>query len=132
MKRIAILLLSTLTLLTLLTGCVHEDFGIKLNADQLQMLNLVNMDEHKIEKFRLKKVRGNVDYNTIYQRRDGHVYTLEKNMQTHAYILGTKKAEIPLVVKATQRVTDLQTTNVRPLPASQITRRVKREIVEIY
>ena len=33
MKRIAILLLSTLTLLTLLTGCVHEDFGIKLNAD---------------------------------------------------------------------------------------------------
>lgn len=107
-------------------------FGIKLNADQLQMLNLVNMDEHKIEKFRLKKVHGNVDYNTIYQRRDGHVYTLEKNMQTHAYILGTKKAEIPLVVKATQRVTDLQTTNVRPLPASQITRRVKREIVEIY
>ena len=33
MKRIAILLLSTLTLLTLLTGCIHEDFGIKLNAD---------------------------------------------------------------------------------------------------
>ena len=33
MKRIAILLLSALTLLTLLTGCIHEDFGIKLNAD---------------------------------------------------------------------------------------------------
>ena len=107
-------------------------FGIKLNADQLQMLNLVNMDEHKIEKFRLKKVRGNVDYNTIYQRRDNHVYILEKNMHTQAFILGTKKAEIPLVVKATQRVTDLQTTNVRPLPASQITRRLSREIVEIY
>ena len=107
-------------------------FGIKLNADQLQMLNLVNMDERKIEKFRLKKVRGNVDYNTIYQRRDNHVYILEKNMHTQAFILGTKKAEIPLVVKATQRVTDLQTTNVRPLPASQITRRLSREIVEIY
>ena len=33
MKRIAILLLSALTLLTLLTGCIHEDLGIKLNAD---------------------------------------------------------------------------------------------------
>ena len=33
MKRIAILLLSALTLLTLLTGCIHEDFGIKLNED---------------------------------------------------------------------------------------------------
>ena len=33
MKRIAILLLSALTLITLLTGCIHEDFGIKLNED---------------------------------------------------------------------------------------------------
>ena len=33
MKRIATLILSALTLLTLLTGCIHEDFGIKLNED---------------------------------------------------------------------------------------------------
>ena len=107
-------------------------FGIKLDDDQLKMLNLVNMNESRIEKFRLKKLRGNVDYNTIYQRRNGHVYTQEKNMLTNAYILGSKKMEIPLVIKATQRVTGLQTESVKPLSASQITRRVKREIVEIY
>jgi hypothetical protein len=107
-------------------------FGIKLNADQLQMLNLVNMDEKRIEKFRLKRLRGNVDYNTIYQRRNGHVYTLEKNMVVDALILGSKKAEIPLNIKATQRVTDLQTENVQPMDPGQMTRRVKREIVEIY
>ena len=107
-------------------------FGIKLNADQLQMLNLVNMGESQIEKFRLKKLRGAIDLNTIYQRRDGHVYTLEKNMLVDAHILGSKKAEIPLKIKATQRVTDLKTQGVKPLSASQITRRVKREIVEIY
>ena len=107
-------------------------FGIKLNAEQLQMLNLVNMGEQQIEKFRLKKLRGNIDLNTIYQRQDGHVYTLEKNMLVDAFIIGSKKAEIPLKIKATQRVTDLKTTDVRPLSPSQITRRVKREIVEIY
>ena len=107
-------------------------FGIKLNAEQLQMLNLVNMSEQNIEKFRLKKLRGSVDLNTIYQRQDGHVYLLEKNMVSNIRILGSKKAEIPLVVKATQRVTSLQTQGVTPLSPSQITRRLKREIVEIY
>ena len=107
-------------------------FGYKLNADQLQMLNLLNMDEERIEKFRLRKTNGTVDLNTIYQRVDGKVYLLEKNMIADMDILGTKKAEIPLHVKATQRVTGLQTKDVQPLNRSQITRRVKREIVEIY
>lgn len=107
-------------------------FGIKLNADQLEMLNLINMSDQQIEKFRLQKMTGHIDYNTIYQRRDGQVYTLEKNMKTNALILGSKKAEIPVVIKATQRVTGLQTQDVTPLTETQITKRVKREIVEIY
>ena len=107
-------------------------FGVKLNADQLQMLNLVNMDEKRIEKFRLKKMNGVVDYNTIYQRRNGHVYTLEKNMVTNVSILGSKKTEIPLIIQATQRVTELQTEGITPMPQSSITKRLKREIVEIY
>ena len=60
------------------------------------------------------------------------VYILERNMICDAHILGTKKAEIPLKIKATQRVTGLQTEGVLPLTNKQITRRVKREIVEIY
>ena len=107
-------------------------FGYKLNADQLQMLNLLNMDDRSIEKFRLKKMNGVVDLNTIYQRADGHVYLLEKNMIVNSKILGSKDAEIPIHVKATQRVTGLQTSDVKPLRKDQMTRRVKREIVEIY
>ena len=48
-------------------------FGYKLNPDQLQMLNMLNMGEEEIQKFRLRKVRSSVDYNTIYQRKDGHL-----------------------------------------------------------
>lgn len=107
-------------------------FGVRLNADQLQMLNLLNMDEKRIEKFRLKKLRGAIDLNTIYQRQDGKVYLLEKNMVCDAFILGSKKAEVPLKLRATQRVTGLQTKDVKPFTRSQITRRLKRQIVEIY
>ena len=107
-------------------------FGIKLNSDQLQMLNLVNMNEEQINKFRLKRLRGAVDLNTIYQRRNGLVYTQEKNMIFNTFIVGSKKAEIPLNIQATQRVTDLQTEGVKALKKHQLTRRVRREIVEIY
>ncbi len=106
-------------------------FGYKLNADQLQVLNLINMDTQSIEKLRLKKMHGTIDYNTLYQRRNGKVYILEKNMLCNSYILGNKKRAIPILVKATQRITDLQTKDVQPLKKEQITRRMKREIVEI-
>ena len=115
-------------------------FGYKLNADQLQMLNLLNMGDSQIEKFRLRKMNSLIDLNTIYQRRDGQVYTLEKNMIANSRILGRRAdageqlqlSEIPFVLKATQRVTSLQTENVKPLSASQITKRLERQIVEIY
>ena len=107
-------------------------FGIKLNSDQLQMLNLVNMNEEQINKFRLKRLRSAVDLNTIYQRRNGLVYTQEKNMILNAFIVGSKKTEIPLNIQATQRVTDLLTEGVKALKKHQMTRRVRREIVEIY
>ena len=107
-------------------------FGIKLNAEQMQLLNLLNMDEQQINKFRLKRLHGTVDLNTIYQRQNDQVYTLEKNMICDMHIVGSKKTEIPLLFKTTQRVTGLETTDVPPLTRSQITRRVKREIVDIY
>ena len=107
-------------------------FGVKLDADQLQMLNLVNMSDQQIEKFRLQKMDASIDYNTIYQRRDGKLYILEKNMTTNAHIVGSKKAEIPLIIRATQRITGLETKGVKPLNRSQITRRLNRQIVEIY
>ena len=81
---------------------VNIPFGYKLNADQLQLLNLLNMSDNQIEKFRLRKADAMVKLNTIYQRRDGHLYILEKNLQTDARILGAKQIEIPLNVRATQ------------------------------
>lgn len=113
-------------------GHLNIPFGIKLNADQIRMLNLLNMGEQQIEKFRLRKADALVKLNTIYQRRNGHLYILEKNLRTDARIVGAKQVEIPMDVSATQRVTSLQTEGVQPMKKSQMTRRVPRQIVEIY
>ena len=107
-------------------------FGYKLNADQLQLLNLLNMGEQHLNKFRMRKLRASVDLNTIYQRRDEHLYVQEKNMKINAHFIGAQKKEVPINLQATQHVTNLQTEDVRPLRRDQITRRLERQIVEIY
>ncbi len=113
-------------------GQVNIPFGMRLDEDQLQLLNLFNMDSTRIEKFRLRKMRAKVHLNTIYQRRDGALYILERNLRSEGMIVGTRKMEIPVEVSATQRVTTLETEGVTALPASAMTKRVKRQIVEIY
>lgn len=111
---------------------VNIPFGYKLNKDQLIMLNLLNMGEQQIEKFRLRKAEGVVKLNTIYQKQNGHIYVLEKNLQADANMLGTKQMEIPVKVRATQRVTSLRSEGVQPMKKSQMTKRLKRQIVEVY
>lgn len=113
-------------------GQVNIPFGMKLDKDQLQILNLFNIDDQQIEKFRLRKMNAKVHLNTIYQQRNGHLYILEKNLHSDAVIIGTKKMAIPVQVSATQRVTSVQTDNVQPMSRRQMTHRVPRQIVEIY
>ena len=103
-------------------------FGYKLNADQLQLLNLLNMGENELQKFRMKKLRASVDLNTIYH----NAYVQEKNMKIDAKFVGTQKKEVPIHLRATQRVTGVQTKGVKALRKDQITRRLERKIVEIY
>lgn len=113
-------------------GQVNIPFGMRLNKDQLQILNLFNMDDRQIEKFRLRKMNAKVQMNTIYQQRNGHIYILEKNLHSDAKIIGTKQMEIPVQVSATQRVTSLQTEQVQLMKRTEMTHRIKRQIVEIY
>lgn len=108
-------------------------FGYKLNADQLQLLNLLNMGENELQKFRMKKLRASVDLNTILERVTGDgLRVKEKNMKIDAKFVGTQKKEVPIHLRATQRVTNVQTKDVKALRKDQITRRLERKIVEIY
>lgn len=120
-------------------------FGYKVKPHEMQMLNLLNMDERKIENYRIRKMHADISLNTIYQVRDGHLYTLEKNMHSDATIIGKRKDRkpsgrgtvttpdtIPLTIRATQRVTTLRTRDVQPLTRQQMRTRIPRTIVPIY
>lgn len=65
--------------------------------------------------------------------QDGHLYPLERNLRTDATLQSTRrqKQTIPIRVRATQRVTSVQTSGVQPL-STKPSRRVPREIVPVY
>ncbi|MBQ7530559.1 MAG: carboxypeptidase-like regulatory domain-containing protein [Paludibacteraceae bacterium] len=120
-------------------------FGHKVKPHEMQMLNLLNMGEKQIEQYRIRKVHADISFNTIYQERGDHHYPLEKNLKADATIIGKRKDRKPsgrgmveskdtisLKIRATQRVTTLQTRDVQPLTPKQMTKRLPRTIVPIY
>ncbi len=111
---------------------VNIPFGYKLKGEELQYLNLLNVSGEDITKFRIRKLRANIRMNTIYHDVNGVLCPQEKNLSADARIIGTRKAEIPIHVRATQRVTRTQTQGVKPMTKAQLKKRVKREIVSIY
>lgn len=113
---------------------VNIPFGVKLDANQLQMLNLLNMSDSEIEKFRLKEMHGVLHLNSIYSAREGHLFPLEKNLKASGNLIGSRKTNknLDIDLTATQRATSVRTKGVQPLTKGQITQRVKRQIVEIY
>ncbi len=113
---------------------VNIPFGHKLKPDELAMLNLLNVDEQAIDKFRVKSGHGRVVLNTIYRMHpDGHLYPQERSMLTDAVLNSTKRQNqtIPIHIKGTQHVSSVQTKGVVPLPYRP-SRRVPREIVPVY
>ena len=107
-------------------------FGYKLKPDELKLLNLFNMDNARIEKFRVRKVDATMQMNTLYSRQDGKLYILERNLHSDGLITGTRHDTIPIQAWGTQRVTEVKTRDVEPLTKEEMTRTLERQIVEIY
>ena len=113
---------------------VNIPFGHKLKPEELELLNLLNVDEKAIDKFRVKSSHGHVVMNTIYRLHpDGHLYPQERNIQTDAVLVSTKKQNqtIPIHIKGTQHVSSVQTEGVVPY-SHEPSHRVPREIVPVY
>ena len=110
---------------------VRIPFGYKLKSDELRLLNMLNMSDTEIEKFRLRKADAVMKFNVLYQKQDGHRYLQEKNFHGDAVLTGTKHTNIPVQLRATQRITSLQTKGVKPFPVLQKVQRIQRENVAI-
>lgn len=107
-------------------------FSIKLKGAALDWLNMFNMDNSVIEKFRLKRGHVNVRIATIYGRRQGVLVPVEKNMFTEGFVQDRKGNQIPVSIAATQQLTSVQTEGVSLDPAYKSRSRVPRVSVPIY
>lgn len=115
-------------------------FGYKLRKDDLELLNLINMDESEIDKFRISKVLAHGEINTIYRYVNGLCTKHETNMHVTATIRGSRQSiirgqkhgEIPVNIQATQHVTNVRTSGVLPMKKNEMSKRVPRQLVPIY
>ncbi len=111
---------------------INLPFGHTLKGEELEYMNLINLTGVNYEKFRLRRMKANIRMNTIYKIVNSKLCPSEKNMTVNATITGTKKENIPLIFKATQHATSIQTQGVQPMQEKDIKRRINREIVPIY
>lgn len=107
--------------------------GMKIQGNMLLFLNLLNMSDEQIEKFKLKRANASLIQNVIYEKIDNHLYPREQNITLDAFIAGGRKdVDIPINVQGSQRMNKIQTRNVVPMRPDEIREKIGRTIVPIY
>ena len=107
-------------------------FSIKLKGTELEWMNLLNMNNSSLEKFRLKKGNVHAQISTLYEMRDGVVVPVEKNLHTTALFEDNHHNQLPCEVYATQHVVDVKTSGVKPNTKYNKNHRVRRVLVPVY
>ncbi|MBR2618589.1 MAG: carboxypeptidase-like regulatory domain-containing protein [Paludibacteraceae bacterium] len=95
-------------------------FGYKLNADQLAILNVVNLTADDIEKFRLKKVFADVKRNIIYETTNNEVFVEEKNVISKIRMEDNKQRKLDFHQTALMKVLSASTSGVIPYTKEQL------------
>ena len=111
---------------------LYLPFSIRLKGSQLEWVNLLNMSNESLDKFRLKQGMMHSRISTLYTREDGHIVPKEKNMHTTALLQDIKGNQLPCEVWATQHVVSVRTQDVKPFARYYKSHKVPREIVPIY
>jgi len=107
-------------------------FSIRIKDADLSWVNLLNMDDEALQKFRLKKGMMHVQFETKYVLKDGLRLPTEKTMHVDAQLEDNKGHVLPCEFRAKQQVMSTQTQGVRPLHHYRKSQTVSRQLVPIY
>lgn len=107
-------------------------FSIRLKGAELDWLNLLNMGNKTIERFRLKRGNLHVRVSVLYAFREGVLVPVEKNLQASGVLEDRKHNQLPCALRATQQVTSVQTEGVEAVRNYRKNRLVPRILVPIY
>ena len=107
-------------------------FSIRLKGTELEWLNLINMSNNALDKFRLKRGEMHVQVSTLYSVVDGVLVPTEKNMRADAVFQDRNGVALPCRVSATQHVTQVETRDVVPMLFYRKNALVPRTLVPLY
>ena len=107
-------------------------FSIRIKDSDLEWLNLLNMDDERIDKFRLKKADFTIHFETQYTHHGGLLVPKQKSALVEGWLEDKNKVQLPCKFRGVQYITNIQTDDVRPLPNYSKRSKVARVIVPIY
>lgn len=107
-------------------------FSIRIKDQDLGWLNLLNMDDERIEKFKLKKGDLTIHFETRYIHQDGILLPQEKIMHVQGVLEDNKKHQLPCELWGSQHITTMQTEGVTPIKKYKKGMKVERLTVPIY
>ncbi|MCQ2311808.1 MAG: carboxypeptidase-like regulatory domain-containing protein [Paludibacteraceae bacterium] len=111
---------------------VFLPFSIRVKDSDLEWLNLLNIDDEHIDKFRLKKADLTIHFETRYDHRDGILVPSEKTMHVQGFMEDNKKRQLPCELWGKQQITSVETQGVRPFSRYRKSQTVPRVLVPIY
>jgi len=107
-------------------------FSIRIKDADLSWVNLLNMDDAELQKFRLKKANMHIRFETHYCLQEGLRLPTDKTMHVTAQLEDNKGQTLPCELWANQQIIQTRTEGVRPFLNYHKSQKVPRQLVPIY
>jgi len=95
---------SVRAMLDQVTVNINLPFGYKLSPAELEVMNLVNINEDDVEKFKIKKAEVHLKGSTINRSQGERMLPFEKDMKNHVMISDRKDHKIDIENRCTIKV----------------------------
>ncbi len=86
---------------------LHIPFGYKLPPDALMLLNVLNVGDEPMDKYRVRHLYLDMKQNNIFKRVGDYKYPDEKNLNIDFKVIDNKKRDLPGKAKALINVISL-------------------------
>lgn len=104
-------------------------FGYKLDADQLAILNTVNVAGQELDKYRAKYINAEIKRNIIYRQDYNQLIPSEKNVVTKVEMAERKhKKPITAHQSGSIKVISAETSDVKPFTKSDVSKSFPVEV----
>lgn len=99
---------------------VSIPFGYKLSPAELALLNSFLIGDQKLDAYRVKKIHGTSQRNTIFKREQGQLVVAEKNFAAFGYSIDRHDKKLDFTCRIKSRTLSTETKGVKPFSAASL------------